>query len=141
MSMTAQEITGFLHKNFPQAYENGQIFNIESVTPHKVRLRQVFSSSQLRPGGTISGPTMMALADFAFYIAILGALGPVALAVTTNFNINFLRKPEPMDLIAEAQILKMGKRLAVGHVYIFSDGNAEPVAHASMTYSIPPPAA
>jgi len=99
----------------------------------------------IRPGGTISGPTitisgptMMALADFAMYVAVLATIGPVPLALTINLNINFLRKAAPRDLVAEARLLKLGKRLAMGEVTICSDGEAEPVAHVTSTYSIPP---
>ena len=95
------------------------------------------SEEMLRPGGTISGPAMFGLADVALYGAVLSMIGPVALAVTTNMNINFLRKPAPKDLLAEARILKLGKRLAVGEVTIWSEGEEEPVAHATGTYSIP----
>ena len=91
----------------------------------------------IRPGGTISGPTMMELADFAMYVAVFSAVGPQPLAVTTNLNINFLRKPGKGDLIADARLMKVGKRLAVGEVEIYSDGVAEPVAHVTSTYSIP----
>jgi len=138
MTYTANDITGFLKAHFPQAYDGKQDFHVEKVGERQARVRQCFAESQLRPGGTISGPTMMGLADFTFYVALLGALGPVMLAVTTNLNINFLRKPLPADLIAKAEILKLGQRLAVGHVHIFSDGQDDPVAHASLTYSIPP---
>jgi uncharacterized protein (TIGR00369 family) len=93
----------------------------------------------LRPGGTISGPTMMGLTDFAMYVAILASIGPVPLAVTTNLNINFLRKPTQKDLIADTKLIKLGKRLAVGEVQIYSEGEDEMVAHATATYSIPPP--
>ena len=101
-------------------------------------MRQAYSEKFIRPGGTISGPTMMMLSDFALYVAVLAAIGPVALAVTINLNINFLRKPDRRDLIAEAKILKLGKRLAVMEVNLFSDGNEEAVAHVTSTYSIPP---
>ncbi len=138
MKYSAPEVEEFLESHFPQLFAGGQEYHIEEIAQNRARVRQVFSDSLLRPGGTISGPTMMGLADFSVYVAILGALGPVMLAVTTSLNINFLRKPLPADLIAEAQILKLGKRLAVAHVHIFSDGQDEPVAHASMTYSIPP---
>ncbi|MDP3546117.1 MAG: PaaI family thioesterase, partial [Phreatobacter sp.] len=94
---------------------------------------------QLLPGGTISGPTMMTLADTGLYVAILASIGPVALAVTTNLNINFLRKPDQRDLLAECRLVKLGKRLAVGEVSIWSEGDEEElVAHATGTYSIPP---
>jgi len=92
----------------------------------------------LRPGGTISGPMMMGLADLAMYGAVLAAVGPEELAVTTNLNINFLRKPPPAPLIAEARLLKLGKRLAVGEVELYSEGDTEMVAHVTATYSLPP---
>jgi len=81
---------------------------------------------------------MMALTDYGMYAALLGAIGDVALAVTTNLNINFLRKPEPTDMIADCRVIKLGKRLAVLEVTIYSEGLDEPVAHATGTYSIPP---
>ena len=101
-------------------------------------MRQAFRQRSVRPGGTISGPVMMALADFAMYVAVLAAIGPVPLAVTINLNIYFLRKAAPRDLLAEARLLKLGKRLATGEVTICSQGEAEPVAHVTSTYSIPP---
>ena len=91
----------------------------------------------LRPGGTVSGPIMMALADFTMYVAVLSAIGWVPLAVTTNLTINFLKKPAARDLFAEARLIKLGKRLAVGEVGIRSDGEDELVAHVTSTYSIP----
>ena len=96
-----------------------------------MRVRQAFRHMSVRPGGTISGPTMMALADFAMYVAVLAAIGPVPLAVTINLNINFLRKAAP-------RLLRLGKRLATGEVTIYSHGETEPVAHVTSTYSIPP---
>ena len=89
------------------------------------------------PGGTVSGAKMMELADFAMYVAVFTAYGALPLAVTANLNINFLRKPTPRDVIADARLMKIGKRLAVGEVLISSDGISEPVAHATSTYSIP----
>ncbi|CAM5215862.1 Phenylacetic acid degradation protein OS=Bosea thiooxidans OX=53254 GN=ARD30_00970 PE=4 SV=1 [Bosea thiooxidans] len=101
------------------------------------RMRCDYHEKHLRPGGTISGPTMMALADLALYAAILAQIGPVALAVTTNLSFNFLRKPGQAALIGEAKLLKLGKRLAVGEVRLFSQGESEIVCHATGTYSIP----
>ena len=96
-------------------------------------------SEELRPGGTVSGPTMMTLADFALYVAILGEIGLVGLAVTTNLNINFLRKPSGgTDIRGECKLIKVGKALIVGEVWIYSIDNEEPVAHVTGTYSIPP---
>lgn len=92
----------------------------------------------LRPGNTVSGPTMMGLADAAMYVAILGQIGKVALAVTTNLNISFYRKPEAGLMRAEVRILKLGQRLAVGDVLLFANGQPDSVAHATVTYSIPP---
>ena len=89
-------------------------------------------------GGTISGPTMMELADFAMYVAVFSAIGPQPLAVTTNLNINFLRKGSPgQDVLAAARILKLGKRLAVGEVNLLSGTSPDPIAHVTSTYSIP----
>jgi uncharacterized protein (TIGR00369 family) len=100
-------------------------------------VRRHFDPRSLRSGGTLSGPTMMALADFAIYVAILGSIGWVPAAVTTNLNMNFLKMPAPRDVVAEARLIKLGKRLAVGEVGIRSDGEDELVAHATCTYSIP----
>jgi len=111
--------------------------SIEAVWDRGCRVRQAFRAASLRPGGTISGPTMMALADFAMYVAVLAAIGPVPLAVTINLNINFLRRPSARDLTAEARLLKLGKRLATGEVAIYCVDHNEPVAHVTSTYSIP----
>jgi uncharacterized protein (TIGR00369 family) len=108
------------------------------VSDRFAQVRLLYHDRHLRPGGTISGPSLMTLADTAMYLAVLAMLGPVALAVTTNLNINFLRKPARADVIGQAKLLKLGKRLAVGEVTLYSDGDAEPVAHATGTYSIPP---
>jgi uncharacterized protein (TIGR00369 family) len=101
-------------------------------------MRMHCGSSLLRPGGTVAGPALMALADVCMYAVVLGLIGRVELAVTTNLNINFLRKPEPADVIAEGRILKLGKRLAVGEVLLHSEAHEELVAHVTGTYSIPP---
>jgi uncharacterized protein (TIGR00369 family) len=137
LAFTAQDVSAYLAAEFPQI-GIGRNFSVEAVGPMSARLRLHTGVDHLRPGGTISGPTIFALADVALYVAILAQLGAVKLAVTTNLNINFLRKPEPRDLIGEARLLKLGKRLAVGEVTVFSDGVGEMVAHATGTYSIPP---
>ena len=136
-AMTVEELTRFLADEFPQVFHGASGLSIEQVWQGGGRVRQAYQAQFIRPGGTISGPTMMALADFAMYVGLLASIGPVPLAVTTNLNINFLRKPEARDLIAECRLLKLGKRLAVGEVAIHSDGMHEPVAHATSTYSIP----
>ena len=136
--MSVAELEAFLHTEFPQAFSGGDIA-IESADGATCLLRQQYSERMLRPGGTVSGPTLMALADFAMYVVLLSAIGPIGLAVTTNLNINFLRKGQPeQDVLAAARLLKLGKRLAVGEVLIYSEGEDEPVAHVTSTYSIPP---
>jgi uncharacterized protein (TIGR00369 family) len=136
--MTVEELERFFLAEFPQVFHAESGLAIEAVWERGCRVRQVFRQRSVRPGGTISGPTMMALADFAMYVAVLVAIGPVPLAVTINLNINFLRKAAPRDLLAEARLLKLGKRLATGEVTICSQGETEPVAHVTSTYSIPP---
>lgn len=138
--MEKAELEEFLKKEFPQFFFEGSGVSICEIWPGGAQVRQAYHERFLRPGGTMSGPSMMALADFAAYVAILAAVGPVALAVTTNLNINFLRKPKACGLVAEAHILKLGKRLAVLEIEVFSEGDDEPVAHATVTYSIPPQA-
>ncbi len=137
-AMSADEIAAVLRAEFPQAFYPGCGHTIERVARGDVRVRWSFDESRLRPGGTVSGPAMMELADFAMYVAVFSAVGPQPLAVTTNLNINFLRKPARADLIADARLMKVGKRLVVGEVGIFSEGGSEePVAHVTATYSIP----
>lgn len=134
--MSPADLLKFLEENFPQA---GHLdLAIEYLDDKTIRVRLPTHERHLRPGGTISGPTLMWLTDCSFYLLILAQLGPVALAVTTNLNINFMRKPEPADLIGEGRLLKLGKTLAVGDFTIWSDGVQEPVAHATVTYAIPP---
>jgi len=136
-AMSADDIALLLHAEFPQAFYPGCGHSIERVDFGKARVRWAFDESSLRPGGTVSGPTMMELADFAMYVAVFSAIGPQPLAVTTNLSINFLRKPARADLIANARLMKVGKRLVVGEVTIYSEGTDEPVAHVTATYSIP----
>lgn len=135
--MSVSELETFLDKVFPQIHYGGRTYFIEEVGPLTARMRCDYHEKHLRPGGTISGPTMMALADLALYVAILAQIGPVELAVTTSLNYNFLRKPGQSALIAEARLLKLGKRLAVGEVLLTSQGESELVCHATGTYSIP----
>lgn len=137
-AMTVADLEAFLTREFPQAFHPGSGLFIEAVEHGRARVRLAYSEKFIRPGGTISGPTMMMLADFALYLAVLSAIGPVALAVTINFNINFLRRPKQRDLVADARILKLGKRLAVMEVSLYSEGLDQPVAHVTSTYSIPP---
>jgi uncharacterized protein (TIGR00369 family) len=136
-AMSVTDLERFLEAEFPQSFHPGSGLSIEAVWHGGGRVRQGYQPRFIRPGGTISGPTMMALADFAMYVGVLASIGPVPLAVTTSLNINFLRKPAARDLVAECRLLKLGKRLAVGEVEICSQGVDEPVAHATSTYSIP----
>ena len=137
MKMDPAEIEQFLRAEFPQAFAGDDI-RIESADGRTCVLRQRFSDRMLRPGGTVSGPTLMSLADFAMYVVLLSAIGPVGLAVTTNLNINFLRKGQAgQDVFAEAKILKLGKRLVVGEVTLLSGDSPDPIAHVTATYSIP----
>ncbi|GAB4374294.1 MAG: PaaI family thioesterase [Kiloniellaceae bacterium] len=113
-------------------------FVTEEIGYGSARVRLPAGDAHIRPGGTLSGPAQMALADFAMYAALLGAIGEVPLAVTTSLNINFLQRPRPGDLLATCRLIKLGKRLAVGDILVLSEGSAEPVSHATATYSIPP---
>ena len=134
--MDRAALTAFLAAEFGQV---AQDFAVEDVDDDRLRLRLIVQGRHLRPGGTVSGPAIFALADVAVYLAILARIGPVALAVTTSAAVDFLRKPAAgVDLLAEARILKLGRVLAVGDVLIRSEGGTAPVARASLTYSIPP---
>ena len=132
--MTKEELNDFLEREFPQVNKN---FEILKVSDKNFSMLMHISSEHLRPGATVSGPTMFLLADVTFYLATLTVIGPKSLTVTTNCSINFLRKPNEKNLISEARILKLGKTLSVGDVLIYSEDIDEPVAHASLTYSIP----
>jgi len=130
----AQEINEFFNREFP----HNQLV-IEFVGKREARVRSSISKGDLRPGNTVSGPFMMSMADTALYVAILGELGLVALAVTSNLNINFFKRPSPnADVRADCKLLKIGKKLVVGEVFLYSVGDSEPIAHAVGTYSIPP---
>ncbi|WP_417709547.1 PaaI family thioesterase [Roseibium aggregatum] len=136
--MQGSEIMEMLDREFPQIHAGGRVYAIDSVSPGEAVVRLSANELHLRPGGTVSGPSMMALADLAAYVVILAHIGPVALAVTTNLNINFLRKPDAGDLLATCRLLKLGKRLAVVDCAIAGEGQEELVAHATATYSVPP---
>jgi len=138
LKMTADELKAFLDEEFPQiAPEIG----IHSLDEKGIAVDMYTAVKHLRPGDTVSGPTLFTLADVAFYLLILSRIGPEALTVTTSANINFMRKPEPGTLRAHARILKLGRSLVVGDVEICSPADLHrqrPFAHASLTYSIPP---
>jgi uncharacterized protein (TIGR00369 family) len=137
--LSVPEIETFLEEVFPQLHHGGRTVVVESVGPMTASVRLLANERHLRPGGTISGPAMFMLADVGIYIVILAHIGREALAVTTNLNINFLKKPPHGDMIVHCRLLKLGKRLAVGEATLFADGSDEPVAHAVATYSIPAP--
>lgn len=136
--MTADEIDALISRAYPQIWvDGGRNFSIEAIEAGRARLRMFYAERHLRPGGTISGPSMMALSDLAMWVVVLGHVGPLELSVTTSLTINFLRKPAQVDLLAEARLLKLGKRLAVGDVTLRSVGDEAAVAHATCTYAIP----
>ena len=135
VQFTETELSEYLDEVFPEMQGK---FVIEALSPMTACLRRVITPADLRPGGTVSGPAMFSAVDCAFYAAVLAMIGREALTVTTSCHIDFMRKPEPRDLICEARILKLGKVLAVGDCTLFSPGIEGPVAHANLTYSIPP---
>tara|TARA_B110001452_G_scaffold239294_1_gene220256 strand:- start:158 stop:574 length:417 start_codon:yes stop_codon:yes gene_type:complete len=132
--MKKNDLETFLKVEFPQVRKN---FKILETKPNYLSMLMHISNEHLRPGGTVSGPTMFLLADVSFYLATLSMVGPKSLTVTTNCSINFLRKPAVSDLISEARVLKIGKTLSVGDVLIYSKDVEDPVAHATLTYAIP----
>ena len=133
---TLDELRAYLVEIFPEFWKDGDL-RIEDLAPMSATVRLIHHPKHLRPGGTISGPAMFGVCDAALFVAILSEIGPVAHAVTTSASINFLRKPAPADLIAKTRLLKLGKRLAVGEVALYSEGESEMVAHATATYSLP----
>lgn len=135
--MSAESVTAFLHEAFKDQMRDRPPFIVTSLEPGIATLRYETSTVNLRPGGTVSGPTMFTLADVGAYAVVLGHVGPKALAVTTNLSINFLRKPKPGTLIGRTRLLKLGKRLAVTDTEIYTEGSDDMVAHATATYSIP----
>lgn len=134
--MDVAALTAFLARDFSEVAGD---FVVERADESGLDLRLRVGARHIRPGGTVSGPTIFALADVAVFLAILSRIGPKALTVTTSASIDFLRKPSAgRDIIGTARILKLGRVLAVGDVLVYSEGAADPVARASMTYSIPP---
>ncbi|RTL20396.1 MAG: PaaI family thioesterase [Burkholderiales bacterium] len=131
--VTLDELAAFLQREFPQTR-----VTVESIEADEVLVAHEVGAAELRPGGTVSGPVMMTVADVALYVAILARIGLVPLTVTTSLSINFLRKPRADSrILGRCRLMKLGKSLAVGEVWIYSEGADEPVAHATGTYSIP----
>ncbi|MCF3594339.1 PaaI family thioesterase [Rhodobacteraceae bacterium LMO-12] len=136
LEMNAEELMAYLEEVFPQVRSD---FAVDRLSEMEIDLRLLVGERHLRPGGTVSGPSMFALADCAVYAIVLAMVGRKALAVTTSCSLDFMRKPAAgKDLIARCRLLKLGRVLAVGDVLIYSEGQDAPVARASMTYSIPP---
>ena len=134
MSATKQEIATFMAAEFPQSK-----CIVEAVGDGRATVSHKVGSDELRPGGTVSGPVLMGVADVALYVAILGEIGIVPLAVTTSLTVNFLRKPSAeARILGECKLIKVGRLLAVGEVSLYSEGSSEPVAHVVGTYAIPP---
>lgn len=131
----AEEMQRYLEEIFPAVAGR---FEILDIAPMRARLRMTVGPREIRPGGTVSGPAMFELADCGFYVALMGTIGPEALSVTTNTTINFLNKPAPAPMLCEARILKLGKLLATGDAIIRTEGDDRPMAHATLTYAIPP---
>lgn len=136
--ITPEEMQEITESQLPWAVDMG--LQVESIERGAARVRLPYKDAFLRPGGTVAGPLLMGMADFAMYVAVLSAIGRVELAVTTNLTCNFLRRPKPADVLGDARMIKVGKRLAYGEVSLFSEGDeaAGPVAHVTATYSIPP---
>ena len=132
--MTIPELEQFLAETFPGVNDWAKAEHIDKT---HARVRVPYKDEYLRPGGTISGPTLMALADTAMYFLLLANIGVTIHAVTTSLHITFLRRPAPGDVVAEATLLKLGRKLAVGDVLIYSAGDDAPVAQATVSYSVP----
>ena len=135
-AITVEELEALIREGVPLVGNFG--IRIDHLAPGTARMTLPYNETFVRPGGTVTGPAMFGLADVALYGAVLSLIGRVELAVTTNMTINFLRRPAPVAITADCRIIKMGKRLAYGEVLLFSEGDPEPVAHATGTYSIPP---
>ena len=134
--LNKEDLTDYLAQVFPQIRDD---FAIDDLTEDTITMRLLTGERHLRPGGTVSGPSMFALADVSVYAMVLARVGKKALAVTTNCSMDFMRKPESgRDVIAQCRLLKLGRVLAVGDVLMASEGSDKPVARASLTYSIPP---
>lgn len=136
--MTADALNGFLDRDFPELNAARRAFEVVEVGPRHATVRLDAGPEMLRPGGTVSGPALMTLADIAAWVVILAHIGPQGLTVTTHLSIDFLKKPQPGVIFGRSKILKLGKRLAVASVEIGDEAGLEIFAHASATYSIPP---
>ena len=137
-AITVPQVLEICERELPLALQLG--LDIERLAPGEASVRLPYHEDFLRPGGTVAGPMIMTLADFAMFVAVMSRIGPQVMAVTSSLNCNFLRRPKAADLLGHARILKLGRRLAYGEVSVFSEGEDEfePAAHVTATYSIPP---
>lgn len=135
--ITKDDVAELIERELPWAVWFG--LTVEEIGEGTCRVRLPHNEQNLRPGGTVSGPAMMGLADFALYVAVLSVIGKVELAVTSQLSINFLRKPRPGDLIGDCRMIKVGRRLAYGEVFLHAEGREDesPLAHVTGTYAIP----
>jgi uncharacterized protein (TIGR00369 family) len=136
--LDVKRIEELIDARFPQIHSRGRNLVVEEVGFRSARVRMKADPRNIRPGGTVSGPSMFSLADFSVYVALIATLGEAGVdAVTSSLNINFLAKPEPSDMTAEVRLIRIGRRLAVGEVELYSEGASEMVAHATATYALP----
>jgi uncharacterized protein (TIGR00369 family) len=137
-TLTANEVDRLIDEHFPEIHFGGRVLYIDTLTAHGARVRLKSHPKNLRPGGTVSGPAMFSLADYGAYVAILARAGAAGLqSVTTNINLNFMRRPQPGDVIGEIELIKFGKRLIVAEIGLSSEGNPALVAHAVATFAMP----
>lgn len=135
--LSTEAVSRLIDETFPEIHAAGRQMVIESVADRRARVRLGIDLRNLRPGGTVSGPAMFTLADFTIYVALIAALGPPAIpAVTSNLSINFLLRPDPVDVVAEAHLIRIGRRLAYAEVALFSVGREEMIAHATGSYAL-----
>lgn len=136
--LTVEAVSHLIDEHFPGVHASGRWISIEAIGDRTACCRMKPSPQSIRPGGTISGPAMFTLADFTIYVALIGTLGQTAIpAVTSNLNINFLLRPAATDMLAEARIIRLGRKLAYAEVQLTSDGSPEMIAHATGSYAIP----
>jgi uncharacterized protein (TIGR00369 family) len=136
--LNVKRVEELIDARFPQIHSGGRNLVVEEVSFRTARVRMKANPRHIRPGGTISGPSMFSLADFSVYVAVIATVGERGIdAVTSNLNINFLAKPEPADMTADVKLIRLGRRLAVGEVELYSEGGSDMVAHAIATYALP----
>jgi uncharacterized protein (TIGR00369 family) len=136
--LTTEHVSRLIDETFPEIHAGGRQMSIESVADGRARVRLAIDLRNLRPGGTVSGPAMFTLADFTIYVALLATLGPAAIpAVTSNLSINFLLRPDPVDAVADARLIRIGRRLAYAEVALYSVGREDMIAHVTGSYALP----